>query len=51
MGEKQFWAGIRSYTQKYFGKSVVTFDFQSSMQRASSKDLAPFFDHWVYLKN
>jgi len=51
MSEKQFWAGIRAYTKKYFGKSVVTSDFQASMQQASSKDLAPFFDKWVYLKN
>jgi aminopeptidase N len=50
MGEKQFWAGIRSYTKKYFGKSVVTSDFQASMQQASSKDLTPFFNKWVYLK-
>lgn len=49
MGERDFWAGIRLYTQKYFGKSVTTPDFQREMERASGKSLAPFFDKWVYL--
>ncbi|HXD29913.1 MAG TPA: M1 family metallopeptidase [Pyrinomonadaceae bacterium] len=50
MGEKAFWSGLRAYTKKYFGKSVTTPDFQAAMQKASSKDLSPFFDKWVYLK-
>lgn len=49
MGEPAFWNGIRSYTRKYFGRSVTTADFQSAMQQASIKDLRPFFDKWVYL--
>ena len=28
LGEQVFWKGMRQYTQKYFGKSVVTSDFQ-----------------------
>jgi aminopeptidase N len=51
MGERAFWTGIRQYTQKYFGKSVVTADFQREMQRASKKDLQSFFDKWVYLRS
>jgi len=50
MGDESFWSGLRAYTRKYFGKSVVTSDFQMMMQKASSKDLTPFFDKWVYLK-
>jgi aminopeptidase N len=49
MGERDFWAGIRLYTRKYFGKSVTTADFQTEMERAGGKSLAPFFDQWVYL--
>ena len=50
MGETAFWSGLRAYTKKYFGKSVTTADFQAAMQRASTKDLSPFFAEWVYLK-
>jgi len=50
MGEKAFWDGLRTFTKKYFGKSVVTSDFETAMQSATSKNLRPFFDKWVYLK-
>ncbi|HEV7397437.1 MAG TPA: M1 family metallopeptidase [Pyrinomonadaceae bacterium] len=49
MGEPAFWAGLRAYTTKYFGKSVVTADFEQAMQAATSRDLKPFFRKWVYL--
>ena len=48
MGEKAFWSGLRSYTRKYFGKSVTTADFQAAMQQATDKDLSAFFNKWVY---
>ena len=50
LGEQAFWSGIRSYTRAYFGKSVVTRDFQAAMERASGKNLNPFFSKWVYLR-
>jgi aminopeptidase N len=49
LGERAFWAGMRGYTRKYFGKSVTTADFQASMERESGKDLKDFFATWVYL--
>jgi aminopeptidase N len=49
LGERAFWAGLRQYTRKYFGKSVTTADFQAAMERASGKDLTDFFAKWVYL--
>jgi aminopeptidase N len=49
MGERLFWIGIRQYTRKYFGKSVVTADFHKAMEQASGKNLGEFFDRWVYL--
>lgn len=50
LGEKIFWEGFRAYTRKYWGKSVETKDFQSSMEKSSGRDLSEFFDKWVYLK-
>ena len=49
LGERNFWAGLRQYTRKYFGKSVTTPDFQSAMEQASGKNLTDFFSKWVYL--
>ncbi len=50
LGEEFFWKGIRAFTRAYFGKSVVTADFQRAMEQASGKNLAPFFSKWVYLE-
>ena len=49
LGERAFWAGMKLYTQKYFGKSVTTPDFQKTMEQASGKDLKQFFAKWIYL--
>jgi aminopeptidase N len=50
MGEQAFWNGVRIYTRRFFGKSVVTSDFQAAMEEATGKSLDKFFDKWVYLK-
>lgn len=50
LGERAFWAGLRRYTRAFFGKSVTTADFQAAMERASGKNLTPFFNKWVYKK-
>jgi aminopeptidase N len=47
MGERQFWDGLRDYTRRYAGQSVVTGDFQQAMERSSGKSLTPFFERWV----
>jgi aminopeptidase N len=49
MGEDAFWKGLRGYTRRYFGKSVVTPDFQKAMEAAYGKSLSKFFSKWVYL--
>jgi aminopeptidase N len=49
MGDDAFWKGLKNYTRKYFGKSVVTSDFVAAMQQANSKNLDNFFAKWVYL--
>jgi aminopeptidase N len=50
LGDELFWKGIKEYTQKFWGKSVVTKDFQNVMETASKKDLKVFFDKNIYLK-
>ena len=50
LGEKDFWKGIKFYSQKYFGRSVNTFDFQIVLEEATGRDLNPFFTKWIYEK-
>ena len=50
MGERAFWSGLRLFTRRHFGKSVVTTDFVAAMEEAHGKSLNEFFAKWVYLK-
>ncbi|MGI8788821.1 MAG: M1 family metallopeptidase [Pyrinomonadaceae bacterium] len=50
LGEKLFWKGFKEYTRKYWGKSVETKDFQTSMEKVGGKNLSKFFNKWVYLR-
>jgi len=50
MGERAFWKGLRIFTRRFFGKSVVTSDFEAAMEEANGKSLDKFFAKWVYLK-
>jgi aminopeptidase N len=47
MGEANFWKGLRNFTRRHFGKSVVTNDFLVAMEEAHGKTLKPFFAKWV----
>jgi aminopeptidase N len=49
MGERAFWNGLRIFTRRYFGRSVVTTDFKAAMEEANGKSLDEFFSKWVYL--
>ena len=51
MGERAFWNGIKIFTRRHFGKSVITSDFVSAMEEAHGKSLKPFFTKWIYLKS
>lgn len=51
MGERAFWNGIKIFTRRHFGKSVVTTDFVNAMEEANGKTLNPFFAKWVYLQS
>ncbi|HRH40047.1 MAG TPA: M1 family metallopeptidase [Pyrinomonadaceae bacterium] len=48
LGEEKFWQSLKDYTQKYWGKSVTTKDFQSSFEKSSGRDLSEFFKKWIY---
>lgn len=48
LGDDVFWRGLRTYTQAHDGRSVVTRDFQQSMEAAAGRSLQPFFERWVY---
>ncbi len=50
MGERAFWNGLRRFTRRHFGKSVVTTDFTRAMEAAAGKSLQPFFAKWVYVQ-
>ena len=50
MGERAFWNGLRLFTRRNFGKSVVTSDFVTAMEEANGKSLKEFFARWVYLE-
>jgi aminopeptidase N len=49
MGDNNFWKGLRIFTRRHFGKSVVTTDFVAAMEEAHGKSLKEFFAKWVYL--
>ncbi|WP_317902757.1 M1 family aminopeptidase [Cerina litoralis] len=48
LGEKDFWDGIKFYSQKYFGRSVNTLDFQKAMEESTGRNLHGFFTKWIY---
>lgn len=50
LGEKAFWNGIKFYSQKYFGESVSSSDFQRALEESTGRDLNEFFKKWVYGK-
>jgi aminopeptidase N len=48
MGERAFWKGMKIFTRRHFGKSVVTTDFVAAMDEANGKSLKEFFAKWIY---
>jgi aminopeptidase N len=43
VGDAAFWAGIRLYTTRHFGRSVTTADFRAAMEETSRTDLNELF--------
>ncbi|MEJ8629125.1 hypothetical protein P0F65_03225 [Sphingomonas sp. I4] len=48
MGERAFWAGLRSYTRTHAGGVVTSVDLQRAMEAASGCNLGALFSAWVY---
>ncbi len=48
VGDDAWWNGIRLYVATNKDQVVATDDFKKAMEKASGRDLAWFFDQWVY---
>ena len=48
LGDKVFFAGLRSYYNRHKDSVASTEDLRSAMEKASGRDLKYFFDRWVY---
>ena len=47
MGDDAFWAGIRTYYQRYRNANATTADFRKVMEEASGLQLEAFFEQWL----
>ena len=50
LGDDAFFRGVRAYVQQYAFDVVETEDFRRSLEEASGRSLAKFFDQWIYGK-
>ncbi len=48
VGDDAWWRGIRLYVAGNKNRPVATEDFRKAMEEASGRDLAWFFDQWVF---
>lgn len=48
IGDDRFWEGIRDYYARHRNANASTTDFRLAMERASGRDLTPFFQQWLY---
>lgn len=48
IGDDHFWAGIRDYYARHRNGNASTSDFRLAMERASGRDLSPFFQQWLF---
>ena len=48
LGEEAYWIGIRAYYAKYDGGNASTNDLRTELEKASGKNLEPFFKQWLY---
>jgi aminopeptidase N len=48
MGDDRFWTGIREYHSRFRERNTTTDEFRAVMERAAGKDLAAFFQQWLY---
>ena len=48
LGDDVFFRGIREYYQAHKDKTASTEDLRAALEKASGKDLKPFFTRWIY---
>ncbi len=48
LGDNIWMKVLKSFTQKYSGKSVTTKDFQKVVNEQSNRNMDWFFDQWIY---
>lgn len=48
VGDEAFFAGIRRYYQEHAHGTATTADFQRAIEAVAKRDLAWFFDQWVF---
>ena len=48
LGDKIFFAGIKSYYNQHKDSVASSEDLRIAMERASRRDLKSFFDRWIY---
>ncbi len=48
LGDDAFFAGIRTYVERFGGGTATTPDFIAVMEEAGDQDLDSFFDAWLY---
>ena len=47
LGEKAFLDAMKSFGKENAGKAVSTAEFEAHVEKASGKDLKPFFERWI----
>jgi hypothetical protein len=48
LGDETFFAGVRRFYSEWRFAKAGTDDFRRAMESASSRDLRPFFESWIY---
>ena len=48
LGDEAFFRGIRAYYEAHKSSVATTEDLRAALEKASGKDLKPFFTRWVY---
>ncbi len=48
LGDDRFWAGIRTYYQRFKNATASTSDFREAVETVSGDDLRTFFEQWLY---
>jgi aminopeptidase N len=48
VGDQKFWEAVREYYRRYQLSNAMTDDFRKVVEAATSRDLKPFFDQWIF---